>query len=148
MKGAKAPPPPTGCIPFLGACMPSLKPGTCQTLTLLIAGIFLKDLASLSELPTFLDPSSTTTPAEVNSVGDLERIADPTAFVSLRALPDGVRLRPLVNVHKFRMIADEVQLVLAFQEFSEKYLWEPEPGLYLRTLKIRVNSFPSLAGRV
>lgn len=128
--------------------MPSLKPGTCQTLTLLIAGIFLKDLASLSELPTFLDPSSTTTPAEVNSVGDLERIADPTAFVSLRALPDGVRLRPLVNVHKFRMIADEVQLVLAFQEFSEKYLWEPEPGLYLRTLKIRVNSFPSLAGRV
>ncbi|KAK4705281.1 hypothetical protein P7C70_g924, partial [Phenoliferia sp. Uapishka_3] len=116
-RGIKSPPPPTGCIPFLG--------------------IFLKDLASMSELPTFLDPSSPTTPAEVNAVGDLERIADPTAFFSLRALPEGLRLRPLVNVHKFRMIADEVQLVLAFQEFSEKYLWEPESSLYLRTLKIR-----------
>lgn len=100
-------------------------------------GLFLHDLALNAELPTFLDPTSTNTPASVDSTGALVHIADPSAFDHLPPLPHHMPLRPLVNVHKFRVQATLVQRVLAFQEFAEGYPYEPETSVYFKCLKIR-----------
>ncbi|GAA6053756.1 hypothetical protein JCM3770_005102 [Rhodotorula araucariae] len=106
-----------GCIPFLG--------------------LFLRDLALNTELPTFLDPSSPYEPANVDSIGSLTSLADPTAFASFPPLPPGTHLAPLVNVHKFRVLAAVVQRVVAFQHLATRYTHEPQPETYLRCLKIR-----------
>ncbi|KAM0749403.1 ras GEF [Meredithblackwellia eburnea MCA 4105] len=117
-KASKALPPPVSCLPFLG--------------------IFLKDLSVLNDLPTFLNPSAPGVPADVDGVGNLtSQRFDNNTFSNLPALPEGMPLRPLVNVHKFRMVADVVQLVIAFQEFAEKFHWNPDSGLYLKVLKIK-----------
>ncbi|GAA5888349.1 hypothetical protein JCM6882_008589 [Rhodosporidiobolus microsporus] len=106
-----------GCIPFLG--------------------IFLRDLALNAELPTFLDPTSPNTPASVSSSGSLTSIVDPLAFSDYPPLPSGVDLAPLVNVHKFRILAGTVHRVVAFQELASRYAHEPSAGAYFKCLKIR-----------
>ncbi|GAA5911341.1 mitotic regulator LTE1 [Sporobolomyces salmoneus] len=106
-----------GCIPFVG--------------------LFLRDLALNSELPTFLDPTSTNTPASVDSAGSLTSLAEPLAFESLSPLPDNVDLFPLVNLHKFRKLATIVQRVRTFQALSERYTFEPAQNVYFKCLKIR-----------
>ncbi|BGP43229.1 Guanine nucleotide exchange factor lte1 [Rhodotorula kratochvilovae] len=110
-------PPSKGCIPFLG--------------------LFLRDLALNTELPTFLDPSSPHEPANVDSTGSLTSLADPSAFASFPPLPPGTPLAPLVNVHKFRVLAAVVQRVVAFQQLAAQYSYEPQPKTYFRCLKIR-----------
>ncbi|GAA6037739.1 hypothetical protein JCM8097_002317 [Rhodosporidiobolus ruineniae] len=108
-----------GCIPFLG--------------------LFLRDLALNAELPTFLDPSSPNTPASVSPSGSLLSLSSPSfsSFPPLPPLPAGVELAPLVNVHKFRLLAATVQRVVAFQELAGRYGAEPSPREYFRCLKIR-----------
>ncbi|GAA5930656.1 mitotic regulator LTE1 [Sporobolomyces koalae] len=106
-----------GCIPF--------------------AGLFLRDLALNTELPTFIDPSSTNSPACVDHAGSLTSIANPHAFDSLPNLPDGVALAPLVNLHKFRRLATIVQRIRTFQALSERYAFEPTQPVYFKCLKIR-----------
>ncbi|SCZ99861.1 BZ3501_MvSof-1269-A2-R1_Chr12-3g03548 [Microbotryum saponariae] len=120
VKGTKGAPVPLGCIPFLG--------------------LFLRDLTMNAELPTFLDPSSTDTPAEVDAEGTLVSLADPNAFNSLAPLPPSLRMRPLVNVHKFRVQARIVQDVLAAMEFAEGYPYDPDARWYLKCLKLRALS--------
>ncbi|KDE02730.1 hypothetical protein MVLG_06744 [Microbotryum lychnidis-dioicae p1A1 Lamole] len=120
VKGTEGAPVPLGCIPFLG--------------------LFLRDLTMNAELPTFLDPSSTDTPAEVDAEGTLVSLADPNAFNSLAPLPPSLRMRPLVNVHKFRVQARIVQDVLAAMEFAESYPYDPDARWYLKCLKLRALS--------
>ena len=106
-------------------------------LTSLSAGLFLHDLSINTELPTFLDPTSPNSAAHVDASGSLESVADPLAFAELPPLPDNLPLAPLVNVHKFRVMANVVQQVLSLQECAEGYSYEPEPSLYFKCLKIR-----------
>ncbi|BGP19865.1 Guanine nucleotide exchange factor lte1 [Rhodosporidiobolus nylandii] len=109
-----------GCIPFLG--------------------LFLRDLALNAELPSFLDPSSPSTPANISPSGMLTSLASPSAFASLPPLPPSVPLAPLVNVHKFRVLASVVRRVLTFKELADRYAFEPEPSVYFKCLKIRALS--------
>lgn len=96
------------------------------------------------DLPTFLDPTSTTTPAVVDENGSLISTANTDAFSNLPSLPNSITLQPLVNVHKQRVLAALVQRVLAFQEFAESYPYSiPDPNIYFKCLKIRSLS-PSL----
>ncbi|GAA5861991.1 hypothetical protein JCM8547_001550 [Rhodosporidiobolus lusitaniae] len=109
-----------GCIPFLG--------------------IFLRDLVINAELPTFLDPTSPSTPASVDSSGSLTSLADPHAFdsLSLPPLPPSMPLRPLVNVHKFRVLAQTVTTVQSLQELAQaRFTHEPIPQIFFKCLKIR-----------
>ncbi|GAA6009367.1 Ras-GEF domain-containing protein [Rhodotorula paludigena] len=106
-----------GCIPFIG--------------------LFLRDLATNAELPTFLDPTAPNASAAVNSAGSLTAVADPSAFADFPPLPPDTSLAPLVNVHKFRVLAQTVQRVLAFQELASRYAFEPTPKVYFKCLKIR-----------
>ncbi|BGO95291.1 hypothetical protein NBRC10512_004841 [Rhodotorula toruloides] len=106
-----------GCIPFLG--------------------IFLRDLALNAELPTFLDPTEPDIPAEVDAAGSLVSLADPSAFEELPPLPPSISLAPLVNVHKFRVLASTVRQVVAFQDLANRYTFEPTPSVFFKCLKIR-----------
>lgn len=94
-------------------------------------------MTSNAELPTFLDPTSINSPAVVDESGSLLSTSNPTAFSKLSPLPNNLSLQPLVNVNKQRMLANLVQKVLAFQEFSEFYPYEAEPNLYFKCLKLR-----------
>ncbi|GAA6014526.1 hypothetical protein JCM10207_001635 [Rhodosporidiobolus poonsookiae] len=109
-----------GCIPFFG--------------------LFLRDLALNSELPTFLDPSSPHDPASVTSSGSLLCLADPSSLASLSPLPGNIPLAPLVNVHKFRVLASTVHRVIEFQHLAGQYAFEPEVKTFMRCLKIRALS--------
>ncbi|KAH8917978.1 ras GEF [Atractiella rhizophila] len=107
-----------GCIPFFG--------------------IFLRDLAINSELPSLLDPTSPNNPASVDpTTGQICRVIDPNAFSNLPPLPEGVTLEPLINIHKFRNIATVVQKVLTFQEIAEVYPFEADGSLYITCLKLK-----------
>ncbi|GAA5891516.1 hypothetical protein JCM8208_007309 [Rhodotorula glutinis] len=106
-----------GCIPFLG--------------------LFLRDLAFTTELPTYLDPSSPSSPALVSPSGLLLSLASPSSFAHLPSLPSSTPLAPLVNVHKFRLLAGIVGRVVTFQRLAARYAHEPTRGAYWRCLKIR-----------
>ncbi|BGP27425.1 Guanine nucleotide exchange factor lte1 [Rhodotorula toruloides] len=106
-----------GCIPFLG--------------------IFLRDLALNAELPTFLDPTNPEFPAALDAAGSLISLADPSAFDELAPLPPCISLAPLVNVHKFRVLAGTVRKVVAFQDLANRYTFEPMQSVYFKCLKIR-----------
>ncbi|BGP35135.1 Guanine nucleotide exchange factor lte1 [Rhodotorula toruloides] len=106
-----------GCIPFLG--------------------IFLRDLALNAELPTFLDPTNLDIPAEVDAAGSLISLANLSAFDAVLPLPPSISLAPLVNVHKFRVLAGTVRKVVAFQDLANRYTFEPTPNIYFKCLKIR-----------
>jgi len=103
----------------------------------LSTGLFLRDLALNAGLPTFLDPTSTNSPASVDASGALTSVADADAFASLTPLPEGFALCPLVNLHKFRRLATIVQRIRTFQALSERYTFEPVQGVYFKCLKIR-----------
>ena len=107
-------------------------------------GIFLHDLAQNADLPTFLDPSSPASPADVTSNGTLVSLQNPYAFLTLPPLPPSVPLAPLVNVHKLRQLAEIVQRVAAFQELASQYRHEPVPGVFTHCLKLRALDARSL----
>ncbi|GAA5990430.1 hypothetical protein JCM10908_007368 [Rhodotorula pacifica] len=113
--------PALGCIPFLG--------------------IFLRDLAHNADLPTFLDPSCPSSPADVTSNGTLLSLKNPEALTRLAAPAashsSAAPLAPLVNVHKLRQLAQIVQRVTAFQELAGGYRYEPVPEVYTQCLKLR-----------
>ena len=112
------------CIPFLG--------------------LFLRDLAISDELPTWIDPSAPHQPVDPSTVdpasGLISPLANPTAFdglINAPPLPEGVRIKALVNVHKYRTIAHIVTKVLVCSEMATLYPFEPDPQLYRKTLALR-----------
>jgi len=126
-----------GCIPFTGKLPFRLRRFVLVTHHSLFTGLFLRDLALNAELPTFLDPTSTNSPASVDASGALTSIADAEAFATLTPLPEGFALCPLVNLHKFRRLAAIVQRIRTFQALSERYTFEPVQSVYFKCLKIR-----------
>ena len=111
-----------GCIPFFG--------------------LYVSDLMQYDAMPTFLDPTSPTTAATATSMQDGKvrlHPSDPTAFSELAPLPPGVQLEPLINVHKFRSIAEVIRQISAFQNAAKNYsaMFEAEKGAYVRCLKLR-----------
>ncbi|ETS65439.1 hypothetical protein PaG_00173 [Moesziomyces aphidis] len=111
-----------GCIPFFG--------------------LFVSDLMQCDAMPTLLDPTSPTAAATVTTRQDGKmRLlpAEPGAFAHLAPLPPSVQLEPLVNVLKFRSIAEVIRQVSAFQSAAKNYaaMFEAEKGAYVRCLKLR-----------
>lgn len=103
-----------------------------------MTGLILRDLAISLELPTFLDPSNPRSPAEIDEATMLlPSYADPSEFSDLPPLPEGLPLRPLINIHKYRTIAKAIQLVMTFKELAGTYPYEPELPLYRKCLTIQ-----------
>lgn len=90
-----------------------------------------------AELPTFLDPTSPKSAASLDSTGSLTSVADPSAFSNLPPLPHRTPLLPLVNVHKFRMMAGIIQRLVSCQEVAEGYTYRAEADVYFKCLKLR-----------
>jgi GDP/GTP exchange factor required for growth at low temperature len=125
-KGAKKSTQPAvvGCIPFLG--------------------LYLRDLTTTGELPTYLDPSCPSAEAmRDGQSGLLISLNQPFAFVDLTPL-DSAHLYPLVNVHKARLMACTMQKVLIFQEMASTYSWEADPILFRKCLAIKALSTQEL----
>lgn len=102
------------------------------------AGLILRDLAVASELPTFLDPSAPQNVADADGVKHtLQAYIDPSVFVDLPPIPADVPLRPLINIHKFRSIANVIQKVMTFKELADCYHYEPDLAIYRKCLSIR-----------
>ncbi|MCO5598766.1 hypothetical protein L7F22_052865 [Adiantum nelumboides] len=107
-----------GCIPFFG--------------------LFLSDLAVHDALPTFVEPSSPDADVNMDSkTGHLNKLADPNAFDHLNALPKSVKLSPLVNLYKYRILAMTVKSVLALQDRLDAYNFRADKDAYVKALKIR-----------
>ncbi|KAJ1595343.1 hypothetical protein NDA14_002258 [Ustilago hordei] len=111
-----------GCIPFFG--------------------LFVSDLMQFDAMPTFLDPTAPTMAASTfTSQNGKTRLhpTDPNAFGDLAPLPPSVSLEPLINVLKFRNIAEVIRQISAFQNASQNYsvMFEAEKGAYVRCLKLR-----------
>ncbi|PWN35429.1 ras GEF [Meira miltonrushii] len=107
-----------GCIPFFG--------------------LFLSDLAVHDALPTFVEPSSPDADVNIDSTtGHLNKLADPNAFDHLNALPKGVKLSPLVNLYKYRILAMTVKSVLALQDRLDAFNFRADKDAYVKALKIR-----------
>lgn len=100
-------------------------------------GLILRDLAVNSELPTYLDPSSPRAPAVLDpETGLLRQYASPSVFEELPALPADLPLRPLINVHKYRSIAEILTKVLTFKELAQAYPYEPDLHIYRKCLTL------------
>ncbi len=111
-----------GCIPFFG--------------------LFVSDLMQYDAMPTLLDPTAPTLAASTTTTQDGKvRLfaADPSAFADLAPLPPAVQLEPLINVLKFRSIAEVIRQISAFQSAAKNYsaMFEAEKGAYVRCLKLR-----------
>ena len=101
------------------------------------AGVVLRDLAMSSELPTYLDPSCAYEPANATSALDsLREYADPTAFAGQPSLPEYLPQRPLINVHKYRVMASTIQKVMTFKEIAACYPYEPNLPIYRKCLNL------------
>lgn len=131
-----------GCIPFLGGSPRVTSAGRLALTRAVCAppppGIFLRDLALNAALPTYLDPSSPSTPASVPPSGALPSLATPstTSHPFPLASPPPA---PLINVHKFRLLAQAVHGVVAFQGMAARGYAHLEPvrGAYWRCVRIR-----------
>lgn len=100
-------------------------------------GLILRDLAVHSELPTYLDPSSPRAPAVLDpDTGLLREYADSKVFDDLPEIPKDLPLRPLINVHKYRSIANVITKVLTFKELAQTYPYEPDLHTYRKCLTL------------
>uniref|UniRef100_V5EF51 Ras GEF n=2 Tax=Kalmanozyma brasiliensis (strain GHG001) TaxID=1365824 RepID=V5EF51_KALBG len=115
--------PTRGCIPFFG--------------------LFVSDLMQYDSMPTLLDPTSPTMAATTTTLAADGKVrlypANPHAFADLAPLPPGVQLEPLVNMLKFRNVAEVIRQISAFQNAAKNYaaVFEAEKGAYVRCLKLR-----------
>lgn len=105
-------------------------------------GLFVSDLMQYDAMPTLLDPSAPTMAASTFTSQDGKtrlHPADPNAFAGLAPLPPSVSLEPLINVLKFRNIAEVIRQISAFQNAAQNYsaMFEAEKGAYVRCLKLR-----------
>ncbi|KAJ9474441.1 Guanine nucleotide exchange factor LTE1 [Pseudozyma hubeiensis] len=106
-------------------------------------GLFVSDLMQYDAMPSFLDPTSPTMAATTTTSAQDGNVrmhpADPNAFDGLAPLPAGVVLEPLINVLKFRSIAEVIRQISAFQNAAKNYatMFEAEKGAYVRCLKLR-----------
>lgn len=131
------------CLPFVGQFIPPFprdarRPFRAHRTHANPAGLLLHDVSRTAELPTLLDPTAPDTAASVDSSGRLLAPAQPAAFDDHPPLPASTPLAPLVNVHKFRRLAETVRTLQTFQELSKQYTFKPVSAIYLRCLKLRV----------
>ena len=100
-------------------------------------GVYLSDLVVNASLPSQVDPSSADAPLVLQPHTSHLIPANPLVFNSLRALPPGMRLQPLLNVNKHRRTAAIVKHVQTFQALarSDAHL-VPGPA-YSKVLKLR-----------
>lgn len=107
-----------GCIPFFG--------------------LFLADMALYDALPTLIDPSAPEMPpAAASATEELTALADAGAIAHLTALPRGMKMLPLVNLYKYRILAMTVKSVLALQERLDAFSYPIERTVYVKALKLR-----------
>ncbi|KAF5326424.1 hypothetical protein D9611_001047 [Ephemerocybe angulata] len=117
--GAEARPSvPTACVPFIG--------------------VYLAQLNRLKRLPDLIDPTSPNETVGTNlATGDFDPPAHPEVFDALAPLPPGMRIEPLVNVHKQRKIAAVVKSLVAGQHIASRVQFGVDKKLFGRCLRLR-----------
>jgi len=109
---------PPGCIPFIG--------------------IYLSQLYRHSKLPDLIDP---TAPNEMVGVdpdtGNFDAPAHAEVFSDLAPLPPSMQLEPLINVHKQRLIADVIKMLVAGQHLASRVQYPVDKKLFQKCLRIR-----------
>lgn len=139
---------PTRASTSINACIPFL-------------GLYLRDLTINDELPTYLDPTDPSAPAEIDeSTGRLKKLANPKMLESLPKLArieenhrTGDRLGeeaetnyyPLININKLRTYSKIVRKIIEFQDRTIKnYTFETDSKWFLTCLRIKCLSSDQL----
>ena len=97
-----------------------------------LKGVYLSQLYRHTKLPGLIDP---TAPHE--AVGTYEGTAHPEVFSELEPLPSTIRLEPLINVHKQRLIADVIKTMVAGQHLASRVQYPVDKKLFQKCLKLR-----------
>jgi hypothetical protein len=101
-------------------------------------GPLLGDLASCAKLPDFVDPTAPGQPLQFNKeTGAWSAPRHSEVFSTLAPLPSQMSLRPLLNVHKLRLLASCVKLFVAEQHLASNYRYEIDRKLYQKCLRMR-----------
>jgi Gdp/GTP exchange factor required for growth at low temperatures len=125
---------PPGCIPFIGqiSVLPLLHS------SYIVSGIYLSQLYRHNKLPDVIDP---TAPNEMVGVdpetGNFDAPAHMEVFSDLAPLPPSIQLEPLINVHKQRLIADVIKMLVAGQHLAGRVQYLVDKKLFQKCLKIR-----------
>jgi hypothetical protein len=107
-----------GCIPFIG--------------------VYLSQLYRHSKLPDLIDPTAPNEMVGLDPVtGNFDAPAHPEVFSDLAALPPSMQLEPLINVHKQRLIADVIKMLVAGQHLASRVQYPVDKKLFQKCLKIR-----------
>ncbi|KAG9037140.1 hypothetical protein FRB95_006694 [Tulasnella sp. JGI-2019a] len=113
-----APPPPPGCIPFIG--------------------IYLGSLERYRRLPDYIDPTAPTSPVTIDhETGSLSPPLHPEVFSTLAPLPPSVHLEPLINIQKQRLTAGVVKSIVAGQHLATKVSFDLDRKLYQKCLRLK-----------
>ena len=112
------PPPLPACVPFFG--------------------VYLSQLYRYGELPDLIDPTAPHEPVGINPLTHtFSAPAHPEVFSMLSPLPPSIQLEPLINIHKQRLIAGVIKLLVAGQHLASRVNYPLDKRLYQKCLKLR-----------
>lgn len=104
----------------------------------MVSGVYLSQLYRHSKLPDLIDP---TAPNEMVGVdpetGNFDAPAHAGVFSDLAPLPPSIQLEPLINVHKQRLIADVIKMLVAGQHLASRVQYPVDKKVFQKCLKIR-----------
>jgi len=108
----------TACVPFIG--------------------VYLSQLYRHSKLPDLIDPTAPNEAVRVDpQTGNFDPPAHPEVFSDLAPTPPSVQLEPLINVHKQRLIADVIKMLVAGQHLASRVQYPVDKKLFQKCLKLR-----------
>jgi hypothetical protein len=103
-----------------------------------VLGVYLSQLYRHSKLPDLIDPTAPNEMVGLDPVtGNFDAPAHPEVFSDLAALPPSMQLEPLINVHKQRLIADVIKMLVAGQHLASRVQYPVDKKLFQKCLKIR-----------
>jgi GDP/GTP exchange factor required for growth at low temperature len=98
-------------------------------------GMYLSQLFKHNQLPQYIDPSSPNDP--VNPEATLEDLCRPEVFADLKAIPPFMTVRPLLNVHKERLLATVIKSLVAGQHLASMVNHQVDQKLYWKCMRLK-----------
>jgi len=106
---------PSACVPFVG--------------------MYLSQLFKHNQLPQYIDPSSPLDP--VNPEAMQEDLCRPEVFSDLKPIPSLMKVRPLLNVHKERLLATVIKSLVAGQHLASMVNHQVDQKLYWKCMRLK-----------
>jgi len=89
-------------------------------------------------LPDLIDPTAPNEAVRVDPhTGNFDPPAHPEVFSDLAPTPPSLQLEPLINVHKQRLIADVIKMLVAGQHLASRVQYPVDKKLFQKCLKLR-----------